>query len=450
MPHKRPQEVTIADQLFPAAPVTDWDLAPPAYVANLFEAFDLKTNLLSYEMSIPLFELTELQKACGRLSAGKAGGPSGVPNEALKQLAKTRPHTVLQIYNNCLKALHFLWQWKQAKLVLLHKETGKPIDLSSSFCLICQLNTPRKLLEGLILHHVEAHLDARDGIRRTPNQFGFRRGIGTETAVECVLSVVRWAAGCPGHRRKLCVLVTLDVKNAFNSLGWPIIDEALRMKNTPESLVRILRSWLSDRSWLVSEELAERPVSCDVLQGSVLGPTLWNVAYDILLSLGVQLVGFADDLAVVGRAATAQQLEKRMNPALWDIDRWMSSHGLELAHHKSEALMMTKRLAYTRPRLTISGHTISIKDDIRYLGVRLNTRLTFSTHVRTVAEKAITSATALSRLMPNLGELANGSEDCLPLWSKVNYYTQPLSGGHSPNIGTHSDAPGEGPAANCP
>lgn len=401
------RELAIADHLFPTAPVTNWNLAPPAYAVNLFDAFDSETDEMPYVMTIPPFEPTELRKACGRLSAGKAGGPSGIPNEALKQLAMMRPHTVLQVYNNCLRALHFPRQWKQAKLVLLHKGTGKPVESPSSFRPICLLNTPGKLLERLILQRLEEHLDARGGARRSPNQFGFRRGISTESAIESVLSVAGRAAAFPGRRKELCVLVTLDVRNAFNSLRWPVIDSALRTKGTPEYLVRILRSWLSERSLLVGEELTERPVTCGVPQGSVLGPTLWNTAYDSLLSLavppGVQLVGFADDLAVVGRAATSEELEEKINKVLVDIDNWMSRHGLELAHQKSEALMLTKRRAYNRPRLSIGGHAIVIKEDIRYLGVRLDTRLTFSSHVKTVAEKAIKSATALSRLMPNLG-----------------------------------------------
>ncbi|KAF0757505.1 Uncharacterized protein FWK35_00017152 [Aphis craccivora] len=401
------KEIVIADHLFPAAPVTDWDLAPPAYAVNLFDAFDPDSDEMSYVMNTPLFELAELRKACARLSAGKAGGPSGIPNEVLKQLIMMRPLTVLQVYNNCLKALHFPRQWKQAKLVLLHKGIGKPIESPSSFRPICLLNTPGKLLERLILQRLEEHLDARGGARRSPNQFGFRKGISTESAIESVLSVARRAAASSSRRRELCVLVTLDVRNAFNSLGWPVIDKALRMKGTPEYLVRFLRSWLSERSLLVGEDRTERPVTCGVPQGSVLGPTLWNVAYDSLLSLavpsGVQLVGFADDLAVVGRAASAMLLEQRVNKVLTDIDNWMSSHGLELAHQKSEALMLTKRLAYTPPRLTIGGHAIAIKQDIRYLGVRLDTRMTFVSHVRNAADKAIKSATALSRLMPNLG-----------------------------------------------
>lgn len=95
--------------------------------------------------------------------------------------------------------------------------------------------------------------------------------------------------------KELCVLITLDVKNAFNSLRWPVIDEALRKKKVPEYLVVMIRSWLSDRQLLTGDELTPRPVTCGVPQGSVLGPALWNVAYDSLLGMdvpeGVHLIG---------------------------------------------------------------------------------------------------------------------------------------------------------------
>lgn len=56
------------------------------------------------------------------------------------------------------------------------------------------------------------------------------------------------------------------------------------------------------------------------LGDSVLGPALWNVAYDSLLQMkvphGVHLVGFADDLVVIGVARTGKLLEDAVNLVL--------------------------------------------------------------------------------------------------------------------------------------
>ncbi|KAE9525643.1 hypothetical protein AGLY_014170, partial [Aphis glycines] len=81
---------------------------------------------------------------------------------------------------------------------------------------------------------------------------------------------------------------------------------------------------------------------------------------------------------------------------------WMASHGLQLAHHKTEAVMLTRRRAYNPPQLIIGGHQIELSPHLRYLGVILDSKLSFGKHVETVASKAATSAAALSRLMPNV------------------------------------------------
>lgn len=64
--------------------------------------------------------------------------------------------------------------------------------------------------------------------------------------------------------------------------------------------------------------------------------------------------------------------------------------------------MLTKRLAYSPPRLRIGGVQIAISSHIRYLGVIQYTRLTFGNQAETVAKKASVSAVALTRLMPNI------------------------------------------------
>lgn len=143
------------------------------------------------------------------------------------------------------------------------------------------------------------------------------------------------------------------------------------------------------------------------------GPALWNLFYDDLLRLpvppGVRLVGFADDLAVVVTAHNADLLEQAANPTLGRIDRWLGDNGLQVSTAKSEAVVLTKKWAYSNPMFLISGSVIPVKPAIRYLGVQLDTRLTFTQHIRLASAGARRTSAALGRLMPNVSG-ASGSK----------------------------------------
>ncbi|CAI6356715.1 unnamed protein product [Macrosiphum euphorbiae] len=123
----------------------------------------------------------------------------------------------------------------------------------------------------------------------------------------------------------------------------------------------MFRSWLSYRTLLTGDEMAARPVTCGVPQGSVLDPALWNVSYDGLLDMqvppGVHLMGFADDSAIIGVARTGPLLEHVLNPTLAPIDAWTLLRGLQHAHHKSEAVLLTNRRAFV-----VGGHEIKIEN----------------------------------------------------------------------------------------
>lgn len=76
----------------------------------------------------------------------------------------------------------------------------------------------------------------------------------------------------------------IDVVNASNSASWTKIEDALSMKRVPEYLVRILRSYFSERSILYGN-IKRRAVTSGVPQGSVFGAILWIVMYDELLRI---------------------------------------------------------------------------------------------------------------------------------------------------------------------
>ena len=96
------------------------------------------------------------------------------------------------------------------------------------------LNSTAKLLERLLLRRLNQHLDLTG--QRSENQYGFRHGRSTEDAIERVISAAHGAALGAVQHRDLCVVVSLDVRNAFNTTPWRRIDAALRERLVPPLL----------------------------------------------------------------------------------------------------------------------------------------------------------------------------------------------------------------------
>ena len=81
----------------------------------------------------------------------------------------------------------------------------------------------------------------------------------------------------------------------------------------------------------------------------------------------------------------------------------MGSVGLKLADHKREAVLFTSRKNVLNITLDVGQWTITSQPFTRYLGVMLDTRLSFKPHVEHAAVKVAKVVTALARLMPNIG-----------------------------------------------
>jgi len=141
------------------------------------------------------------------------------------------------MYNNCLRSAFYPAEWKTANLVLLRKP-GKELDNLSAYRPLCMLDTIGKLFKKLLTQRLREHLAAGRNLSR--NQYGFRAGKSTLDVMSRVRTLVENANG-RGQARNLYVgMLTLDVKNAFNSAPWDAILSALLRKGTPHYLLNIL------------------------------------------------------------------------------------------------------------------------------------------------------------------------------------------------------------------
>ncbi|UYV64479.1 hypothetical protein LAZ67_3000891 [Cordylochernes scorpioides] len=129
------------------------------------------------------------------------------------------------------------------------------------------------------------------------------------------------------------------------------------------------------------------------LKGSVLGPFLWNIVFDELLTLdyrnNVFPQAYADDLVVVVSGCRPSQLPAAQH-TIDMIARWCSLHKLELSVGKCQAMVLLRphgRLPEPRRDLVIHGRPIQWCDSIKVLGVRFDQRLSFYQHVVEVCAK---------------------------------------------------------------
>ena len=72
-----------------------------------------------------------------------------------------------------------------------------------------------KLLEELILQRLQAHLVGETGL--SENQFGFRKGRSTVDAIQAVVNITTNARKETGKRKGFCALISIDIRNAFNT-----------------------------------------------------------------------------------------------------------------------------------------------------------------------------------------------------------------------------------------
>lgn len=343
----------------------------------------------------------------GKLSQtrGKLGSPEiyawpaldtvGIPAEVTRTLMKRWPSIFASMATRILRSGVFPARWKTAKLVLIpkaKKNTYRPT---------CHLDTAAKAVETIILRRLQDELEEKGGLAE--NQYGFRPGRSTMSALKKLYEEVLREKARPWRRRKRCAIILLDIRNAFNSLEWGVIAGSLQKREISAYVRRIIRSYLQSR-YIVDEDGTRHEVTAGVPQGSVLGPTLWNVDYDDVLRLelpsGATTLAYADDLALVRMGTSIKELQEITQDSLDVIANWMEGKQLRLAPEKTEAVMLLSRRGDENPSLHICQHQIAFSQTAKYLGVHLQRRLSGTQHVRKVTKRAADVAAAIARILP--------------------------------------------------
>lgn len=351
------------------------------------------------------FSPLEVTVAVRDLSTKKSPGIDGIQMDIVKKLVSESIYSFADLFNRIILEEEVPPEWKVARVVLIMKpnrEGRSPGDYRP----ICLLNSLAKIYEKLINNRLVREMEEKEVLH--PRQFGFRRGRSTMDAVSMLVKVADAAKGISWYSRRIPVVVLLDVRNAFNSIPWNRILEALERKDISRYLIRAIQNYLLDRQliYYATDGIICRKMYKGVPQGSIVGPTLWNITYDDILRIPlpeeIKVVAFADDIALIVTARHEDECNRLCNLGIQKVVDWLSESGLEVAPEKSVALILAGRRKIGDLHLRILGQELKVVKEAKYLGIWLDPSITFIKHVNEAITKATKTGLAISRLMRNV------------------------------------------------
>jgi hypothetical protein len=183
-------------------------------------------------------------------------------------------------------------------------------------------------------------------------------------------------------------MLLLDLEKAFDSV-WLLHKLILRGFNI--FLARIIHSFRSGRTFQVSVGHSKSSI-CNILygvpQGAVLSPTLYNlITSDTPTADGCEFATFADDTVISVSNSEPMNVCDGLKSQLNSLTQWK----MKVNASKTQAIYFTRcwsprRLPSTR--IVLNAQEVPWSSEVKYLGVILDKRLTFSSHTAKSIEKA--------------------------------------------------------------
>lgn len=351
------------------------------------------------------FGEAELQKTIFELDRNKAPGLDNISNAMIQASIYFTKKILLNIMNTCLRIGYFPKEWKKASAIYIPKHGKSDYKDPDSYRPISLLSNLGKLFERLIKDRLE-HFAEGKGLN-WEKQFGFRRGGSTIHALSSTMSAIDESKSL----RMKTACVAFDLRGAFDFCWWPNIHRVLHQRNYPRDLIKLVQSYLSDRSVQCSygSVTVGKAQTRGTPQGSVLSPLLFNLSVDPTLrkldqdsNSNCQFNAYADDLSCVLRADNEQELIEKIQFTIQRVKDAFRNIGLELNMSKCHVLTFTGTRIRKGTIIPIdSESSVSVVTSVKILGVTIDRDLRFIEHVKSSISRLTPIRSAYFRVCRN-------------------------------------------------
>ena len=254
----------------------------------------------------------------------------------------------------------------------------RPVSLLSIFSKIFE-----KAMYSRVVDFLEMHKILYD------KQFGFRKKHSAFMAHMILVDTLIRAL----QNQEFVIGVFLDFSKAFDTVDHIILLSKLSHYGIRGIALDWFRSYLDGRTQYVTyndEKSSIKSMVCGVPQGSILGPILFLIYINDLVSVCKHSLPFlfADDTNLFTSGKNLKDLNEKVNEELANISIWLKVNKLSLNVKKTHFLVFhNKKKPIDKIEIFIDNKAIDQKNNTKFLGVFIDDKLTWKKHIDHVSKK---------------------------------------------------------------
>ena len=325
-----------------------------------------------------------------KLNKYKSSGPDNIHPHLLKETACTVNVPISMIFQESLRAGETPVDWRKANVTPIFKKGDRtdpanyrPVSLTSQVC---------KILESIVRDKMQEYLEKNNLL--SDHQHGFREG---RSCLSNLLTTLDdWTKII--DEEDTCVDVAyLDFRKAFDLVSHKHLLLKLQKHGVNGQIWNWIKAFLENRKQKVvirGQESGELDVLSGVPQGSVLGPLLFLIFInDLPRCAECPVCLFADDSKIYCKVPRGSKVLPDLQGAnevlqrdLDELQKWADKWKMSFNVNKCKIMY----LGYDNGKYeyNLNGTTLLETTEERDLGVLIDKKLKFSSHIKGIVGKA--------------------------------------------------------------